>query len=471
MYGNFCGPWWSDGKFQESVIPTLAAVDDLDETCRDHDRVYALGGDLYEADKLFFNRNFGKGVVETLFAVPVGIQATYRAIDNRLTSLFTNNNTMQSSKKKQTPNLRGAGKAVKIQAKPGLQTMMSTPPVSYGTSIKAFAPKVQRSLTNARMQGRDFIGTVEGQGVSTFGLGKSALLSPAYFQSTVLGNLARSFERYRWNKLRVHYVPKVATSVTGQIILCSQRSVSEPGLQPEAGTFLPRSMSQGNASFGPLWAPSYIDIDCDSAFRNVDPATTADPDDCIHEELQVYTQVNSAQQVGYLFAEYDISFEEPVYQPHSTSIPISTGPGVRVVLTDQATYAVNDDIALLDAQNVLSLATTPNGTIYRMVFDLQGSTAPTGTTFANLANTIVAARATTTTTTATATQLAFVGGMTLYAVVVGSALQFYTSLDAAVNGSGTGQVFARTLSTVANGSYQFDCAVIRYGVSTLSTVQ
>ena len=94
-------------------------------------------------------------------------------------------------------------------------------PVSIGTQISVRQPKVTRSSTGATIAGTDFIGTVEGQGVSTFGLSKSALLSPAYFSSAHIGSLCRSFERYKWRKLIVHYIPKVATSTGGQVILCS----------------------------------------------------------------------------------------------------------------------------------------------------------------------------------------------------------------------------------------------------------
>lgn len=49
-YGNYCGPWWSDGKIQSSVDGASLPVDELDRLCREHDRVYYYGGDLAEAD-------------------------------------------------------------------------------------------------------------------------------------------------------------------------------------------------------------------------------------------------------------------------------------------------------------------------------------------------------------------------------------------------------------------------------------
>lgn len=487
MYGNFCGPYWSDGQWQESVVPTLPAKDELDATCRVHDEVYARGGDLLDADRSFFRSNFGKGVLRTAFAIPVGIQSVLRASEilpqsrkRESTRLSTNQETLTQitnmTKQSRTTNNRGTPpkpvkSAPRAQKKEnGLQMSRSFPPTSIGTTIRMGQSTVQRTTDSARLTGKDFIGTVEGNGINAFGIGKSALLSPAYFSSTVLGNLARSFERYRWNRLRVHYVPKVATTATGQVILCSSRSVSEPNLAGEQGNFLQRAMSQGNAAFSPLWTPSYIDIDCDASWKLVDPTTTADLDDNIHEELQVYTQVSVPGQVGYLFAEYDISFKEPIYQPHSTAIPLASGPGQRVQLGDTSNIKAPLDAWILAATGTNLVSTATNGTIWRAVFDLQASTVATGSSFANgfLVNTTY--RTTTLLSTSSTQICPIVGGTTLYFVKNDNFVEVYTSLESAIVGNSTGQIFYN-LATTTFGIYFFDMATVRIGSASLASVQ
>ncbi len=473
-HGNYCGPGWSNGEYQSSVVGDRSATDEFDESCRAHDAAYATGANLREADLRFYRENVGRGFKRSAAAVLVGAQGLARAIDKHNPRVIKEIESMQKR------NLRGSAvpnKSAKsvnrdnVSQAVGSQITRLTPPTSIGTAVRITKPKVVRSTESATMSGSDFIATVEGQGVSTFGLGKSALLSPAYFQSTMLGNLARSFEKYRWTHLRVHYVPKVGTTTSGQVILCSQRSVSEPGLQPEGGNFLPRAMSQGNASFTPVWAPTYIDIDCGVDWMLVDPTTTVDLDDSIHEELQVYSQVGSSGQVGYLIAEYTIQFKEPIYQPHATTIPVSTGPGARVSFVDNAGInAVNDDWVLNDSAGTLGLSNVQNGTIYRAVFDLQGSAAATGATFSNLLNSNLFFHATTTSTTNVNVNTAMVGGLTLYFVVAGTTVECYTSLEAAVNGNGTGQLFYRTATTVA-GTYLFDVALVRTGIAQIATQQ
>jgi hypothetical protein len=484
VHGNYCGPNWSNGRHQPSVVGDMSPADEFDETCRIHDAQYALDGDLVAADLNFAWSNLGKGFLPTVAAMVVGAQGSFRAIDKYRPKFI------QKEKEQMTPRLRGTPRKVpngsqsknknqKTTGKPpsrgpqlGLEVSRQFAPASIGSSIRAVPPRLSRTVDTARIVGRDFIGTVEGQGVSTFGVGKSALLNPAYFYSTQLGNLARSFERYRWNKLRIHYVPKVATSAVGQIIMCSSRSVSEPCLQPEAGTFLPRAMSQGNAVFSSLWTPAYIDIDVSPEFKLVDPTTTTDLDDSIHEELQVYTQISVAAQVGYLFAEYDCSFEEPIYTPHSTAIPIYTGPGARTTLALNAAVTIpGDTLALTDTASSSIFASAVVGTIYRAVLDLQGSTTPGGTTFANALQVNHFLHGTTAVVTTTSANLPIVGGLTLYITNYSTGVATaYTSLEAAVAGSGSGQVFIRT-ATTSIGAFAFDMTMVRIGETSLPQVQ
>lgn len=460
-HGNWCGPGWSDGRRVTSTHGFAPAIDEFDETCRQHDFALSGGKRNSSADMTFIRKNLLKGPKRGLAAVLVGGRL---AVD----VLTAANKTNKSLRTMTKPALEKMTKKSKHKDKP---LEKARAPVAVGSVFRSVKTSHTQTKNGSVLSGSDFIGAVEGQGVSTFGIGKSALLSPAYFLATFLGNICRSYEKYRWRKLRIHYVPKVSTSLNGQVILCSSHSVSEPCLQPEAGTFLARAMSQGNAAMGPLWMENYIDIQNGSSWYMVDPTTTTDPDDAIAEELQVFVQTQTTGQVGYLYAEYEIEFSQLTYQPHSTSIPISTGPGVRVILTDTAAInAPNDDWSLNDNSNALQLSNTPNGTVFRAVFDLQGSTCYTGSTFGSGFKTTTVTRSNTTTIVTNSTALPLVGGTTVYLLVNGTALNVYTSLEAAVNGSGTGQIFMSNASTVV-GAYNFDAQLVRQGISSILTVQ
>lgn len=78
-HGNYVGPGWSAGKYQNSVAYSdVPAVDEFDQTAKDHDQSYALNEDLKKADYKFFWRNVGKGFKRTAAAVAVGAQGLMR---------------------------------------------------------------------------------------------------------------------------------------------------------------------------------------------------------------------------------------------------------------------------------------------------------------------------------------------------------------------------------------------------------
>jgi hypothetical protein len=465
-HGNWCGPGWSDGRNVPSTHGFAPAIDEFDETCRQHDFALSGGRSDLRADLKFARLNVGRGAKRTVAAVAV----LGRALVDQLSAV--NKNATQHLETMTKPALRGTAKQQPRNTRnPTPHNRSVAAPVAIGSMVRAVKTQHIQTKNGAILRGTDFLSPVEGNGVTTFGLGKSALLSPAYFLSTFLGNMARSFEKYRWNKLRVHYVPKVATSAAGQIVLCSSHSVSEPCLQGEAGTFLQRAMSQGNAAMGPLWMENFIDIDVKKTFYMVDPTTTSDPDDAVAEELQVYTQTAVAGQVGYLYAEYEIEFSELTYQPHAAILPLSTGPGLRATLTEQnAVNAINDDWALIDPAGTLGLGTTNNGTIFRAVLDIQGSAIFTGGTFSAGLGTTLYSHTTTAAITAAVSPMPLVGGLTIYLVVSGSLLYAYSSLESAVSGAGSGQL-AHRLASTAVGSYNFDVAIVRIGMALLPTVQ
>lgn len=81
-HGNYVGPGWSAGKYQPSVANSnVPAIDEFDQTGKDHDAAYAPTADRRkrsEADAKFFRQNFGRGIKRTAAAYAVGTQAFLR---------------------------------------------------------------------------------------------------------------------------------------------------------------------------------------------------------------------------------------------------------------------------------------------------------------------------------------------------------------------------------------------------------
>jgi len=79
-HGNYVGPGWSAGKYQRSVRRSrVPAVDEFDQTAKEHDAAYATpGADLKGADYKFYRRNIGQGLKRSAAAIAVGLQGTLR---------------------------------------------------------------------------------------------------------------------------------------------------------------------------------------------------------------------------------------------------------------------------------------------------------------------------------------------------------------------------------------------------------
>lgn len=100
-HGNWCGPGWSAGKWQDSVDEDYPAIDEFDETCKKHDRAYARGENLSKADEEFYRENVGKGFKRSLAGHIVGLQGKLRSFSQK------DSVSDMSKRKHRSPSLRG----------------------------------------------------------------------------------------------------------------------------------------------------------------------------------------------------------------------------------------------------------------------------------------------------------------------------------------------------------------------------
>jgi len=485
-YGNYCGPWWSDGEVQTSVVGESQPIDALDAECQKHDAEYATGGDLLTADFNFAKKTVTMGPRGILFGSLVGLQYAGREVKNTLSKSFSiasnmgsfrptvksNNNQIQKGasfkapKRKSSQSRERAQMAREDHNVGGVQVSAPSAISSVLTSI----PTKTKSIPNGtNVTGREFISTVEGSGVATFGVGKSALLAPGYFYGGVLGQLARAYQFYKWNKLIVHYIPKVSTSTAGQVVICSQDNISEPFLCPESTTMLQRAMVSGNGVMTPVWMPIRMVIQTDSTKRYIDATTNADINSNVFAELQVMTQSSVGGNLGYLWLEYSVELTHPMLQPHLTTLPFLTGPGQRAVFVDSAAVTIaTSPVALTDVSG--ALVSQPNGTVYRAVLDIQASSPGAGATFSTAWDVTTLRRANTSSFSSVTSILNIVGGLTLYLAVYGSTVTLHTSLESAIGGLSSGQIVYRSATTTV-GTWAFDVATVRTGSAILPTVQ
>jgi len=84
IHGNYCGPGWSGGKYQNSVYGSeVPPLDELDALCQKHDEAYALAVnnaaiDLEKADRDLATAARNHGVVGELIHTAISYQAVAR---------------------------------------------------------------------------------------------------------------------------------------------------------------------------------------------------------------------------------------------------------------------------------------------------------------------------------------------------------------------------------------------------------
>jgi len=219
-------------------------------------------------------------------------------------------------------------------------------------------------------------------------------------------------------------------------------------------------MSRGNAIVGPLWSNHSIDIPCDNQFRYVDCFTGVNWGENVHGEIQAYTQANSTDTAGYLLMDYELEFADNMFAPHSSIVPISTGGGQELTLTDLAIPVAGNAVRVTNS----TINAPANGTIWKCVIDTDRSTFGAGNSALLAWNGVTTAALTLGTIGTTATNYVITDGMVVYLVVNNADQYVYNSLDAAIVGVSTGQLFYRTASATTStylvNAYQVRAAMI-----------
>lgn len=459
-HGNYCGPNWSAGKYQSSVVSDVPAIDEFDETCKQHDAGYAIGGDLYDLDEQFYQQNIGQGVKRTLAAVLVkGQQLYYGHSRNK------NNSSIMSK-----PNLRGAQRqsnkkqTLKASTQPNQVSRINIPSAS-GYQLGQFKPVSRRVGNTVVVTGREYGTTVNVVNTPTFGAAGGVPLTPALSQSAMLGAHAKCNEKYRFKSLTVHYIPAVPTSSQGQIMLLSSKNINMPFINSASSSFLARGLTQSNAILTPIWQSATTYVDCDTEWRNVDFTVENDIEDNILEEIQVYGWSDATLIAGSVLIDYEIEFKDPVYQPHSTTIPDALGPCTFAACADDSGVNAANDVVILTNS---SLTSYPDGTIFRMIFRQSASTLPTGMSSWALRSTTSTAVTSSSSLTST-TNITLNEGSTVYGVMRSGQVYLYVSCIAARSSFGGSVCYAS--STTVAGVWQFMVHLVCPGNSLIFTTQ
>lgn len=149
-HGNYVGPGWSAGKYQNSVANSdVPAIDEFDETAKEHDAAYALHKDLKSADYKFFYKNIGKGIKRSAAAIAVGAQGLLRP--NSFIPEKDSGSDMAVGKRRRPRKSMGGSRTVpptpRTPARPNARGRSATRAPSSNRSMSVGTPTPNRTVS------------------------------------------------------------------------------------------------------------------------------------------------------------------------------------------------------------------------------------------------------------------------------------------------------------------------------------
>jgi len=237
-HGNYCGPGWSAGEYQNSVVSTVEAIDDFDQTCRDHDSAYAVGGDLFMADIKFAKDNLTNlNPKRWLAGALVGVQGVTRVFDkfNTTNSNLSNQpnkiNKMVNGNGKQ--NLRGS-----TGPKPSLRKAKANPmgaskttqyvaPLATGVMLNAGSAIFTKGINGGcRIKHREYVSAISN---STTFLPVNFECNPGVSSTFPwLAAIAANYDKYKFMTLEYTFVPAISTATAGRVTLAYNYNALDP---------------------------------------------------------------------------------------------------------------------------------------------------------------------------------------------------------------------------------------------------
>lgn len=413
-HGNYCGPNWSAGKHQSSVIDSMRGIDEFDESCRVHDSAYAAQSDLLHADLEFAKTNFGHGVKRTAAAAAVGLQALFRAIDKNFIQKDQDYQMSlrgsQPAKSKQKPNNK--------LSKPQMADVQA--PAVLGSVFRGGkSTTISKSSDSIALHTTVCIGRPAGAVQSTVPeLIALQYLNPVSVGNDEVQNMARVYQHYQIAAANIHFRPFQGTSAGGEVMIVAD---SDPNFKPvntsTNSTFYQRALATEHSLLTPIWCPAEMQLPVDTRWKVCDNANSTTLEEFASGVVFIYAD-GTTNITGFLVVELDIRFKGLRFNPRPIIYGSYQGMGVRT--------SVTTTIPVLNADVVLIGTGFTTGDIYA----IQMST--TNATFGGVAT---ASTLLTISSGSGTTGMTLTGSQVLYARASSSTnITLYLTYDAAVGG-------------------------------------
>lgn len=334
VYGNYCGPNWSDGKVQPSVANGGPAIDELDEICRIHDACYASDGPLKECDIRFAKRMFQYGTpLAVAMGIAVGGQGLMRPSDIQQLSNNKNKNyqqpTMPTKRNSNRRDLRPINVITTPVPTPSMRvvkpTKASNPtqsmPAAYVMNMQTKAPKVRSKNGKTLLAHRGLVSVVTGS--TTFNAVKYVCNPGIAASFPWCSRLAKSYDKYKFTKLKFIYKAIAPTTVSGAVMLAFDYDTLDavPTSKYEASQTFPNAETN-------VFATTELNVQVDPVWRFVRQGDLSGTDLKTYDfgSLIVSTSYSAAQVVGELYVEYEVELDKPSLGKPISCLIVGTGP-------------------------------------------------------------------------------------------------------------------------------------------------
>lgn len=322
-HGNWCGPGWSDGKYQSSVRGFAPAIDEFDETCRQHDFQHADGHDLDLADARFVEDNFGTSLKRSAAALAV-------YANHKLRNTVQNNNQQIMPKiNNSSSRLRGNNgqrKPTKPVSTSSMQNnttrsgndVFRSAPVSISARRTGTKPVISTTKTGIVVSHRTFLAPVENSILFTV---DSYATNPGLGSTFPwLSKIASRYDKYRFKKLRFEYRSVCATSTSGVAMMSFDYDAADdvPVSKQDQAQTIPNAENN-------VWMNNDLTVPCDSTWRFVRQGTVPNTDIKTYDlgNMHLSTIYGNGVTTGELYVEYIVELDKPT-EPAALAMTIAS---------------------------------------------------------------------------------------------------------------------------------------------------
>jgi hypothetical protein len=254
----------------------------------------------------------------------------------------------------------------------------SQAPVSIGTTLRS-SPNVVKSASDnsVTVLARDLLTSVISTNLVNVDMSLWLPMNPVYLSSSSLSMYFTDYDSYKINQITFYYVPACASTTVGEVLMYVVDNPLSSLLNPNDSALLTKIMSEPIAAMGPCWQQNSIVWRPSSVgYKKLNPLIDLSPIETCFGDFCVYTTNESATTLGYVVADWDITFKDKRFNAMANKLYANLKPPSLVSCADYVTHVVNNPVTLY-INSIPASGIWTEGTVVEFVFDSETAAMPT----------------------------------------------------------------------------------------------